>query len=81
MQEPPAREWLRFGEVTGMPLEAMEYLLNDLSSHGLRVWRVENGQWGWAWGEQTGQATGLGSAVLDALYWYFGLTSDQSVPK
>lgn len=67
---------LRFGRVAQLDMETVEYLLNDLSRQGLRVWQIEHEQWGWSWGEQAGQADGLGSAVADAVYWYFGLSPD-----
>lgn len=65
---------LRLVDVTGLDLQAVEYLLDDLARHGLQVWPAANGMWRWAWAGQTGQAAGLGGAVVDALYWYFGLT-------
>lgn len=52
----------------GLALDALEYLLNDLSKHGLRVWPSEDGQWCWAWAEQSARADGLDSAITDALH-------------
>lgn len=53
--------------LTDPQLHALEYLLNDLSRHGLQVQPAACGQWHWEWEGQSGLAPGLGTAVLDAL--------------
>lgn len=65
--------------VVAMQLQALECLLNDLSAYGLRVWQTDSGQWVWEWQGHMALADGLGSAVIEALHWYFGLTPDPSV--
>lgn len=67
---------LQLSRGTDPQLHAVEYLLNDLSAHGLLVSPTDDGQWLWEWQGQRGFADGLGIAVMDALYWYFGLSPD-----
>lgn len=77
MAEPPsAGRPLRFSRLIDVQLQAVEWLLNDLSRHGLRVGCDAAGRWWWAWHEQTARADGLGSAIIEATYWYFRLSPD-----
>lgn len=75
-ERPQARGELRFSQVIDGQLQAVESLLNTLAAHGLQVWRDEQGRWWWRWYDRSAPADGLGSVVLDAVYWYFGLAPD-----
>lgn len=74
--DPQTSGELRFSRVIDVQLQAVERLLNTLALHGLQVWRDEHGCWWWRWLDRSASADGLGSAVLDAVYWYFGLSAD-----
>lgn len=67
---------LRRLDLADPQLHALEYLLNDIGKHGLQLHSLDDGQWQWQWNGQSGLADGLGSAIMDALTWYFGLLPD-----
>ncbi len=75
-EESQAIQPMRLSQLVDMPMQAMEHLLNDLDSHGLRVYPVAGRQWRWEWNGHMALANGLGSAITTATYWYFGLLSD-----
>ncbi len=76
VKKPISHRPIRLSDITDTQLELVEYLLNDLSRHGLRVWQDDSGTWVWEWHGQSAKADELGSAVLQATYWYFGLLPD-----
>ena len=67
---------LQFANIGDMQLPSLEYLLNDLSRHGLRLWQDESDIWWWEWHGVSARADEMGSAVAHAIYWYFGLAPD-----
>lgn len=67
---------LRLSRLMDVQVAAVERLLNDIGTHGLRVSHVEGEQWQWEWCGHSALAHGMGSAIVTACYWYVGLLSD-----
>lgn len=76
--ESPSTPPLRLSQLMDVQVQAIESLLNSLGTHGLRLHPGEDkaGQWQWQWCGKSARANGLGTAIITATYWYFGLLSD-----
>lgn len=62
-------------------IATVEPILNALAAQGLQVRRLPSGAWCWEWMGHTGVATGWGSAITEAVYWYAGWTPDASATR